>query len=454
MRQILIIEDEAALANALSAVCKRIGFTTRALGSGAAGIAAMDGGSFALLILDIGLPDTSGLEVLKLARALHPEMPVIMITAHGNLDNAVAARRLGAASYLVKPLDLRDVEQTIGQVLATGTSAPALKTAEPPQRARLLGSSPAMQRVFLEIAHATTTDAPVLLSGPTGAGKSLAARVIHEHSARASAPFVALHCAALPEQLLESELFGHEKGAFTGALTERAGHIERARGGTLFLDEIGDISPAVQAKLLRFVEEHVFTRVGGREEIRVELRLITATHKNLRAEVAAGRFREDLFYRLHVLEIAMPPLKERRSDLRELAANFLAAAPRPLALAEDTALLLERHEWPGNLRELRNALEHAAAVSAGPVILPQHLPRALREEAESAPAVEERLAKPLADWLDLQLAHALEAEVLRHLLARFDGKPTILARETDMNRMTLRKKLAAAGIRSSEAESS
>ena len=461
MSEILIIEDEAALASALAAVCKRAGFAHKVHASARAGMAALDANGFALLILDIGLPDLSGLEVLKHARARHPSTPVIIITAHGNLDNAVAARQLGAAAYLVKPLDLRDVEQTIKQVLAAATPAPSAAAAASSQKAKLLGSSPAMQRVFLEIAHATTTDAPVLLSGPTGAGKTLAARVIHEHSARAGAPFVALHCGALPEQLLESELFGHEKGAFTGALTERAGHIERARGGTLFLDEIGDISPAVQAKLLRFVEERVITRIGGREEIRVELRLITATHKNLREEVAAGRFREDLFYRLHVLEIAMPALKERRADLRELAANFLAAAPRPLTLAEETAALLERHDWPGNLRELRNALEHAVAVSTGPIILPGHLPRALREAAESMPDTQEHLKQALADWLDAKLGQKakydaihdeLEADVLRHLLARFDGKPTVLARELDMNRMTLRKKLSAAGIRSSEPE--
>jgi DNA-binding NtrC family response regulator len=318
-----------------------------------------------------------------------------------------------------------------------------------------------MQRVFLEIAHATTSDAPVLLSGPTGSGKTLAARVIHGHSPRASAPFVTLHCGALPEQLLESELFGHEKGAFTGALTERVGHIERARGGTLFLDEIGDISPAVQAKLLRFVEERAFTRVGGREDIRVELRLITATNKDLRAEVRAGRFREDLFYRLHVLEIVMPSLHERRGDLAVLTANFLSAAGRPLALSDDALTLLNRHDWPGNLRELRNALEHAAAVCTGPVILPSHLPRALREGAESLPDLDGRLVAVLGEWLDTRIEQkmeydaihdALEGHLLRHLLARFDGKPTVLAREMNMNRVTLRKKLAAAGIRSMEPE--
>jgi DNA-binding NtrC family response regulator len=452
MPEILIIEDESSLASALAAACQRLGHTARTFGSGRAGLEALASGGAALALLDIGLPDLSGLEVLKAARASAPGVPVIIITAHGNLENAVAARQLGAAAYLVKPLDLREVQQAISQVLAIRT-APASASAADGVKARLVGSALVMQRVFAEIAHATTSDAPVLLSGPTGSGKTLAARVIHEHSARAAAPFVVLHCGALPEQLLESELFGHIKGAFTGALTDREGHIERARGGTLFLDEIGDISPTVQAKLLRFVEEHAFTRVGGREDIRVELRLITATNKNLRAEVASGRFREDLYYRLHVLEIPMPPLRERRSDLAMLAGMFLATANRPLALAPETLALLKHHDWPGNLRELRNALEHAAAVCTSAMILPQHLPRELREHAEAAPGLDARLATVLAEWLDARLLEkadydamhdAIEAMALRHLLARFDGKPTVLARETNMNRVTLRKKLNAA----------
>lgn len=461
MSEILIIEDESSLASALASACQRLGHTVRTCGSGTTGLQALRAGTAALALLDIGLPDLSGLEVLKSARASSPATPVVIITAHGNLENAVAARQLGAAAYLVKPLDLREVQQTIAQVLAA-TAQPAPAPKGEAGRAQLVGVAPAMQRVFAEIAHATTGDAPVLLTGPTGVGKTLAARVIHEHSARAGAPFVALHCGALPEQLLESELFGHVKGAFTGALTDREGHIERARGGTLFLDEIGDISGTVQAKLLRFVEERAFSRVGGREDIRVELRLITATNKNLRDEVAAGRFREDLFYRLHVLEIGMPPLRERRADIESLARNFLRSAGRPLAFAPETVLALQAHEWPGNLRELRNALEHAAAVCTGPIILPQHLPRELREQAEHAPGAEQRLATVLAEWLDQRLAEkadydtmhdAIEGMALRHLLARFDGKPTVLARETNMNRVTLRKKLNAAhGLEGGEGE--
>ena len=439
---ILIIEDEPALATALATACRRLGHEVETCASGRAGLEKLP--TSQLVILDIGLPDISGLTVLEKARAKAPSVPVIIITAHGNLENAVAARKLGAAAYLVKPLDLREVQQTISQVLASTAAAPAApKTA--PTRAQMLGTSPAMQRVFLEIAHATTTDAPILLAGPTGAGKTLAARVIHDHSPRSAAPFITLHCGSLPEHLLESELFGHERGAFTGATQDRQGHIERAAGGTLFLDEIGDITPTVQAKLLRFVEERAFTRVGGRSDLRIELRLITASHKNLRDEVKAGRFREDLFYRLHVLEIELPPLRDRRTDIPVLAVNFLRA---PLRLTPETLALLERHDWPGNLRELRNALEHAAAVCTGPIIHPQHLPKELREPL--APEPNAPLATALAAWLDARLAEkstyremheAIESMALKHLLAHFGGKPTILARETGMNRVTLRKKV-------------
>jgi len=448
---ILIIEDEHALASALAAVARRMGRTSVLCATGARGLEEAAAGSFALAVLDIGLPDVSGLIVLERLRALHPALPVIIITAHGNLENSMAAKQFGAAAYLVKPLDLPEVEQTFAEVLS---AIPAPPAASDEPISLMVGAAPAMQRCFVEIAHACSSEAPLLISGPTGTGKTRTARVIHANSARRAGPFVTLHCSALPEPLLEAELFGHEKGAFTGALLARTGHVERAEGGTLFLDEIGDISPAVQARLLRVVEEKTFTRIGGREDLRVDLRLITSTNKSLRDEVRAGRFREDLYYRLHVLEISLPPLSERKSDLPALAAFLLGAISpdRSLHLSPAAIEVFQRHHWPGNVRELRNALEHAAAVAGGPVILPHHLPRDLRDPASPAPSLSGDLDSALAAWLGekvdaglnyRQIHDELEAMALRHLLARYGGKPTVLARELQMNRVTLRRRRQA-----------
>jgi len=445
---ILIIEDEHALASALATVARRMGEAAVICATGTRGLEEAASGTFTFAVLDIGLPDINGLVVLERLRAKRPALPVIIITAHGNLENAMAARQLGAVAYMVKPLDLPEVEQTYADVLAAAPAQPAVSN-EP--ISLMVGAAPAMQRCFIEIAHACSSDAPVLISGPTGTGKTRTAQVIHANSARRSGPFVTLHCTALPEPLLETELFGHEKGAFTGALLARSGHIERAHGGTLFLDEIGDISPTVQARLLRVVEEKTFTRVGGREDLRVDLRLITATHKSLRDEVRAGRFREDLYYRLHVLEIGLPPLSERKSDLAALAAFLLASISpgRSLHLSPAVIDVFQRHDWPGNVRELRNALEHAAAVAGGSVILPHHLPRDLREPSLPARACADDLDGALAAWLAQKAASGLtyrqihdelEAMALRHLLARYGGKPTVLARELQMNRVTLRRR--------------
>jgi DNA-binding NtrC family response regulator len=455
--RILIIEDEAALAKALATVCERLGAKATLCASGKRGLQGLAEGNFALVILDVGLPDISGWDVLEAVNQTASRPPVLIITAHGTLNNAVAARQLGATAYLVKPLDLRELERTILDVMA---ESPPVGPAAPPASetgALLGGASPAMQRVFVAIAHAANTDAPALITGPTGTGKTLAAHVIHANSRRRDGPFVTLVCGALPEQLLESELFGHEKNAFTGAGAMRPGHFERAAGGTLFLDEIGDIPPSVQAKLLRFVEEKTFHRVGGREDLRVDLRLITATNRSLRDEVQAGRFREELYYRLHVLEVELPPLAKRREDIPALSAFFLSrlSAGRDLALGSDTSRLLANHGWPGNVRELRNALEHAVAVCSGKIIQPHHLPKAVGLAGE--PPINADLDGVLQRWVAAkvqagasykQLYDEVESTLLKHLMQHFDQKPTVLARVLKMNRATLLKKRKHLGLES------
>lgn len=455
MSRILIIEDEAALASAIGQLTRRMGFEPVLAASAAQGLEHLRRHRPNLVILDIGLPDRSGLEVLQEIRGVDADLPVLIITAHGYLQNAVEAKKRGASGYLVKPLDLRELEKSLQVLLQSQgdgavTAAPQDASAD---SALLIGSAPAMQPAFAAIAHATTSDAPVLITGPTGIGKSLAARVIHLHSRRHAGPFVTLSCASLPENLLESEVFGHEKGAFTGALATKTGHIERAAGGTLFLDEIAELSPALQVKLLRFVEEKVFSRVGGREDLKVDLRIIAATNQDLVQAAAEKRFREDLLYRLRVLEVHLPPLRERLSDIPGLCSYLLAsvAGDRKLAVSEEALSLLLRHDWPGNVRELRNVIEHAAAVCTGPLILPAHLPR----DVVSSPAGETSgfisgLDAALHEWIEARLREGLkydalhdelESRLLAALLPRFENKPTVLARELDMNRATLRKKL-------------
>ena len=454
MHRILIIEDEAALASALALLVKRLGYEPVTCASAALGLQKLTQIVPSLVVLDIGLPDMSGLDVLARIRTHSKTLPVLIITAHGHLQNALEAKKRGASGYLVKPLDLRELESAIRALLRPMGEPIVSAAPDSPDTPFLIGSAPAMQPAFAAIAHACGSDAPVLITGPTGIGKSLAAKVIHNHSARHSAPFISLSCASLPETLLESEIFGHEKGAFTGAVTTRQGHLERAEGGTLFLDEIAEVSPAMQVKLLRFVEEKIFSRVGGREDLHMDLRIIAATNQDLARAVAEKRFREDLYYRLRVLEVKLPALWERMSDLPALCSFLLAtiAPGRRLALSQEALSVLQSYSWPGNVRELRNSLEHAVAVCTGTAILATHLPKELVTAAAGRTySPSSTLDSALHEWLDARLREPgtmydalhdeLESRLLTALLPRYDHKPTVLARELQMNRATLRKKL-------------
>ena len=458
MSSILIVEDEQALASALSIFVRRLGHSATTVASATAGLAKLQQERPDLVILDIGLPDMSGLAALARIQAHDASIPVLIITAHGNLQNAVQARKGGAAGYLVKPLDLAELQRSLQALLQAPAVGEPLPTPPVAEGAPLLiGSSPAMQPAFTAIAHACASDAPVLITGPTGIGKSLTARVIHLHSARQQGPFVSLSCASLPESLLEAELFGHEKGAFTGAGNQRQGHLDRAGGGTLFLDEIGELPLSAQVKLLRFVEEKVFARVGGRQDVHVDLRIVAATNQDLAALVAQKRFREDLLYRLRVLEVSLPPLVARLSDLPALCSYLLAgvAPGRRLSLAPGALAALRQHGWPGNVRELRNVLERAAAVCTGEVLLVTHLPTELQpRDGAVAAANVPGLDAALHEGLDARLAtgvkyeqllEELEHRLLADLLPRYGGKPTHLARALDMHRATLRKRLRAMG---------
>jgi two-component system nitrogen regulation response regulator GlnG len=347
-----------------------------------------------VIILDIHLPDMSGLEALEKLRALDARSPVIFITGKSTTDTAIEAMKLGAYEYLLKPLELTPLRQIIGRAidLSRLRHVPAVfEEAGPPETAvdRIVGRCPAMQEVYKAIGRVAPQDMTVLILGESGTGKELVARAIYQHGPRSQAPFLTINCAAIPESLLESELFGHEKGAFTGADRQRIGKFEQADHGTIFLDEIGDMSTATQAKVLRLLQEQRFERVGGNETIQTQVRVLAATNKDLEELVETGRFRRDLYYRLKDFTIEVPPLRERAGDLPLLVEHFLkihnlALGKSVRSLAPEAMALLARHDWPGNVRELQSAIKYALIHAAGEVLTPDCLPENLRREAAPA----------------------------------------------------------------------
>lgn len=331
--------------------------------------------SIALMLSDVRMPGTDGVTLLKTVKATYPELAVILLTAYGTVDLAVEAMKEGADDFLTKPVDLDQLEMRVKKVLETRRLKSEVadlhrQLDEKYGMENIIGESPAMKNVFRRIRQAAPSDATVLISGPSGTGKELVAHAIHRLSNRAHGPFVAVECAALPENLLESELFGHEKGAFTGAVARRIGRFEAANGGTIFLDEISEISPSIQVKLLRVLESRTFQRVGSSETLKTDIRLVAATNRDLAHFVAEGKFREDLFYRLNVVDIRLPALRERSGDVALLAARFMrefsaANGNRVTGITPAALKLLEAYPWPGNVRELRNTIEKMVVLSSG-----------------------------------------------------------------------------------------
>jgi two-component system nitrogen regulation response regulator GlnG len=340
-----------------------------------------------VILLDLRLPDQSGLEVLNQIRAVDARIPVVFVTLSRSADSAIEAMRQGAYDYLLKPLDVQKLDRVIGEALKVARlmREPTIVAETPPedlQGEAIVGCCPAMCEVYKAIGRVAAQDVPVLITGESGTGKELVARAIYQHGRRSKAPFLALNCAAIPEQLLESELFGHEKGAFTGADRRRIGKFEQCNGGTLFLDEIGDMPLALQAKMLRLLQEQAFERVGGNETIRTDVRLIAATHHDLKADSTEGKFRPDLYYRLGVFTIHLPPLRERGDDLPVLARHYLRRFSRELGrevrqVAPEAMTRLCGYGWPGNIRELQSVLKQALLQASGTVLLPAFLPEPL-----------------------------------------------------------------------------
>ncbi len=455
MPTLLVVDDEPGICRAFEQAFSAT-YRVVSLPSAEDALQRLDELKPDLILLDVGLPGMSGLDFLARLKSRPEAPPVIVITAQGSMNTAVEAMKLGARELVLKPVDLDliqiHVDRALERVRLSAEVARLKGQAGLAGEHDLVGNSPLMQEVYKRLGAAARSEVPVLVTGESGTGKELAARAIHAHSGRSGGPFVAVNCAAVTPGLLESELFGHEKGAFTGAVSQRLGRFESAHGGTLFLDEIGEMPPATQVALLRVLETRAFERVGGSETVRVDVRVVAATNGDLRSRIADGRFREDLYYRLNGLAIHMPPLRDRAEDIPLLVARLLQSK----SVSQEALQVLQRHRWPGNVRELRQALDQAAALAPGDILLPAHLP------AAAPPPSGSEAAKPgmpgLDAWLDGFLAQdrseglyervldALEKPLLSRVMAQTAGNQVQASRRLGIHRTTLRTKLEKHGL--------
>jgi two-component system, NtrC family, response regulator AtoC len=453
--RVLIAEDDAVARDLLGEILRGEGFEVDAVDDGAGAIERASPGRYDLVLSDVRMERAGGLEVLRAFGERAPSTPVILITAFGDVTGAMEAIQRGAYDYVSKPFNVEELRLTVNRALerkrlfaeaqagpAGGASRPHTKTAE------IEGKSPVMLEVYKLVARVASTTATVLVVGESGTGKELVARAIHSHSLRASAPFVPVNCTALSESLLESELFGHARGAFTGAIAAKRGLFEMADGGTLFLDEIGDMGPKMQGQLLRTLQDGEVRPVGSSESIRVDVRLVCATNRDLEADVKAGRFREDLYFRINVVTVKLPPLRDRPGDIPILISHFLVKVARREGRAEasmsrEALDLLCRHSWPGNVRELENAVERAVAVAKGNVILPSDLPV---EVYGGAPPV----AGGIID--DRPTLSELERRYIALVLTECGGNKKKAAERLGIDRRTLYRALERSGVAAPDEE--
>ena len=476
MPKLLVVDDDTLILD-----CFRYAFPPEQLSletatTAAEALSLFREQSFDAVITDVRLPDSSGLQLLQDLHGLDGKVPVILMTGHGTANTAIEAMRRGAFEYLLKPLDLDALQSVVDRALETSrmtrTSVKIARDTEPDQGDDdlLVGQCPAMQEVYRQIGRVAGQDVTVLILGESGTGKEVVARAIYQFSKRADKPFLAINCAAIPENLLESELFGHEKGSFTGADRKRIGKFEQCDGGTLFLDEIGDMTPLTQTKVLRVLQDQQFERVGGQEMVRTNVRLIAATNRNLTEMMELGTFRSDLYYRLNVYTIHLPPLRERDGDLPLLIDHFLNRFSRELdkdvrTVSPQAMSLLTDYSWPGNLRELQSVLKHAVVEASGPLILPEFLPATVRRHAVESSAMvpmkptastvgnEDELIRYIHQRLHAgteslydEVIQRVERTLLTELLTQVDGNISRASAILGISRSTLRTKLAALGI--------
>ena len=459
MMPIWIVDDDRSIRWVLEKALAREGMAFNSFASATDALDALSEGAPEVLVSDVRMPGASGIELLQKVKEKHPEVPVIVMTAYSDLESAVAAFQGGAYEYLPKPFDVDQAVDLIRRALGEGRREQA--GLEPVRESpEILGQATAMQEVFRAIGRLSQSSATVLITGESGTGKELVARALHRHSARAAKPFVAINSAAMPKDLLESELFGHERGAFTGAQAQRRGRFEQADGGTLFLDEIGDMPPELQTRLLRVLSDGSFYRVGGHQQITVNVRVIAATHQNLDARVRDGGFREDLYHRLNVIRLRLPSLRERADDIALLARHFLAASANqlrvdPKRLSEHVVEHLTRLDFPGNVRQLENMCHWLTVMAPGQVIELADLPVEFRDRAAGSVSgdwvaaleqeVERRLLRGETGVLDA-LGPQFERALIAKALARTGGRRIEAANLLGMGRNTITRKIAELGL--------
>ncbi len=421
---IWVIDDDHAIRWVLEKALKQAGMTVQSFDNANGILERLEHETPSAILTDIRMPGVDGLQLLEQINEKHPELPVIIMTAHSDLDSAVSAYQGGAFEYLPKPFDIDEATELVSRAVQHSASRRTASQATPQQAApEIIGAAPSMQEVFRAIGRLARSKITVLINGESGTGKELVARALHRHSPRADQPFIALNTAAIPRDLLESELFGHERGAFTGAQSTRAGRFEQADGGTLFLDEIGDMPAELQTRLLRVLADGEFYRVGGHTPTKVDVRIIAATHQDLEQRVKEGQFREDLFHRLNVIRIHMPPLRERHEDIPLLARHFLAQAAEelgvdPKQLDPEVEHYLSQLEWPGNVRQLENTCRWLTVMSPGQVVHMDELPPELRQESARSPTGGS-WEDGLRQWADLRLASGDNA-LLADAVPRFE----------------------------------
>jgi DNA-binding NtrC family response regulator len=461
--KILLIEDDASTAASLQKVLCAEGYEVETAGRGDEGLAQARDGDYHVVVTDLRLPGLSGLELVAQLHAAKPKQPIILMTAHGTTETAIEATKLGACDYLLKPFEADELFDLVASAVASSRlmSEPVDMGEARQDRSAIIGNSRAMQNIYKEIGRVAATAATVLIRGATGTGKELIARAIYQHSDRADKPFIAVNCAAIPDALLESELFGHERGAFTGAQARRIGRFEQAHGGTLFLDEVGDLNANTQGKLLRVLQERCIQRLGSEVDVAVDVRVLAATHRDLEAAIQVKEFREDLFYRLSVVTITLPPLAKRAEDVPPLAKYFIQRYARELgletpAVQAEAIAFLQGQPWPGNVRELENVVRQALLLAKPFAISLEHVRQVMARAAQPA-ADHQAHAAYVADLLaraqrgEIQDAYArmvaeLEPELFRQAIRLAQGNQAKAARWLGVTRLKMRETLTQLGL--------